>query len=106
MQATAAIAAFIKACSFRLDASLKGSLSAGGCHRRGSGWWSGEHEHAPRQERESREVELDLRFPMMATIDITKLSKDVLDYPDAEVGSFCWVTRVPLGLPTAYGPHQ
>ena len=25
-----------------------------------------------------------VRFPMMATIDITKLSKDVLDYPDAE----------------------
>jgi hypothetical protein len=24
------------------------------------------------------------RFPMMATIDITKLSKDVLDYPNAE----------------------
>ena len=51
-------------------------------------------------------MELDLRFPMMATIDITKLSKDVLDYPDAEVGSFCWVTRVQPGLPTAYGPHQ
>ncbi|CAK9048827.1 unnamed protein product [Durusdinium trenchii] len=31
-------------------------------------------------------------FPMMATIDITKLSKDVLDYPDAEA------CLLPMGL--------
>lgn len=30
-------------------------------------------------------VTAQLRFPMMATIDITKLSKDILDYPNAEV---------------------
>lgn len=34
---------------------------------------------------------------MMATIDITKLSKDVLDYPDAEDS---------LGVPLAMGVPQ
>ena len=61
-------------------------------------------------------MELDLRFPMMATIDITKLSAKVLDYTDAEAGAL--IKGSPhqyehprlqsywSGLPTAYGPHQ
>jgi len=60
LQATAAIAAFIK--SGIIDVGLAGG------------------------------VENMSMFPMMATIDITKLSKDVLDYPDAEA------CLLPMGL--------